>query len=367
LIEKDSLGNIQMREPLPIIVSDKNSLRILMLNTYPTFETKYLKNFLASRGHELIVRSQLTKNKYKFEYYNTDKPPVYRLTENVLTNLDILILDADAYLDLASSTQKVLKSAIEKYGLGVFIQPNETFFKLSQKQSFFKFDRDNINERLVDAKSKTTLQKYPYEFASSIDITTIYISPEIKIGASKYLGFGKVATTNILNTYQLVLDGKQDIYNSFWTLILDKVSKKAQVDSEWKAISIFPSVDEPFVFNLHTSIIKPVVNNQNESKISLLQDVNVSTKWKGIEYPRNVGWNELKIENDTTSLFTYYVYDSLQYASISDRNKIEANLRHFELKKNNVQKATRVKEITPFWFYILFLLGVGYLWLEPKL
>ena len=367
LIEKDSTGYIQSIEQLPITVSDKKPLRILMLNNFPTFETKYLKNFLATRGHELITRSQLTKDRYKFEYYNMDRTPIYGLTENVLTNFDVLIIDADYYMSLSLSTKNSLKNVIESQGLGVFIQPNDTYFKLTETQSFFKFLRDDKNEMIIEDDSKTILEKYPYDFESSISVMPINMNLNIKIGVSKFIGLGKVATTNVINTYQLLLDGKQDVYTGFWTDMLDEISKKQQIGTAWEAMSEFPIVDVPFEFNLRTEIPKPEVSNQNGSQIALLQDVFVPAKWQGIEYPINEGWNELKIKNDTTADFFYYVFDSTQRIALNDQLKIDANSRYFESKESKNSNRISFNAISPIWFYIIFLLGIGYLWLEPKL
>ena len=44
---QDSVGNILAEEPLPIKINTAQKLRILVLNDFPSFETRYLKNFLA--------------------------------------------------------------------------------------------------------------------------------------------------------------------------------------------------------------------------------------------------------------------------------------------------------------------------------
>ncbi|MBT8310829.1 MAG: hypothetical protein HKO72_12180, partial [Flavobacteriaceae bacterium] len=71
LLEKDSLDRVISRNPLPINVIATNALNILIVNSFPSFESKYLKNFLISLGHQITVRSQLSKGKYKYEYFNT--------------------------------------------------------------------------------------------------------------------------------------------------------------------------------------------------------------------------------------------------------------------------------------------------------
>ena len=90
LTVKDSIGTLINTNRLPIEIKEKRLLRVLILNNYPTFETKYLKNFLAEEGHEIVVRSQLTKGKFKFEYFNTGSTPVYQFTDEILKQFDLV-------------------------------------------------------------------------------------------------------------------------------------------------------------------------------------------------------------------------------------------------------------------------------------
>ena len=87
LIEKDSLNDIITKDPLPVIVEEQTQLKILIINRNPTFETKYLKNYLSENGHQVLVRSQLTKAKFKFEYFNMSQKPIIAFTQKILNHL----------------------------------------------------------------------------------------------------------------------------------------------------------------------------------------------------------------------------------------------------------------------------------------
>ncbi|WP_010232425.1 hypothetical protein, partial [Gillisia marina] len=56
LVEKDSLGTILSSNPIPLKITKKEALKILIINGFPTFETKYLKNFLAEMDHKVTVK-----------------------------------------------------------------------------------------------------------------------------------------------------------------------------------------------------------------------------------------------------------------------------------------------------------------------
>jgi len=81
LVEKDSLGEVLSKDILPVTIVDKTPLRILMLSAFPTFESKYLKNYLAETGHQVVVKNQLTTARYKYEYFNMTSRPVINITQ----------------------------------------------------------------------------------------------------------------------------------------------------------------------------------------------------------------------------------------------------------------------------------------------
>ncbi len=85
LVTTDTLDRILTADPIPIKVSKKQPISVLIVNNFPTFETKYLKNFLAAQGFEVLVRSQITSNTYKFENFNRSQGAIYGFTEQ---NLD---------------------------------------------------------------------------------------------------------------------------------------------------------------------------------------------------------------------------------------------------------------------------------------
>ena len=48
-------------EILPLHIEESKPLRILFLQSYPTFETQYLKNFLTAKGHQLVFAISFLK------------------------------------------------------------------------------------------------------------------------------------------------------------------------------------------------------------------------------------------------------------------------------------------------------------------
>lgn len=369
LVEKDRSNNILSEEPIPVQVLEGHPLKVLIVNAFPTFETKYLKNFLAEKGHQVVARTQLTKGKYKFEYFNGATNPVYRLSEQVYKNYDLLILDTESYLSLGSRARRSMKEYLEKYGTGVFVQPNDKTFSLASPQSPFLFT-SNYQEEIVLGESSTVLKKYPFEFQLDIRTHPIKID-STSVGAYVAIQKGKLGTSLLKNTYRLILNGQSELYGELWSQFVNDVSKRKDKPLQWTALTTTPRIDQPYNFKVRTGIEGIEVVTENGARIPLLQDLLLPSKWTGTHYPREVGWNVLKATNDSLEPHSYYVYSHDQYKSISKAKTVQANMREFDTKRTfssiNTETNSEIRPISTIWFYLIFLLCSGWLWLAPKL
>ena len=365
LSEKDSAGVVINSNPLPIEIKQKQPLRVLILNNFPTFETKYLKNFLSEEGHEVVVRSQLTKGKFKFEYFNTTSLPVYQFTDEILKQFDLVIVDADTYFSFGSTIKNRFEKNIRENGLGVFIQPSDFIFNRSASWSYFRFNRDDIKEVQI-LNSTIALEKYPYEFDEEFLVSPIIVGDGKTIAAYKQMALGRVATTTLLGSYQMLLNGSDQTYKSIWTNILDEIAKPKIVPVEWKAETQIPKVDEPFDFSLYTNQQEFAVIDEDSVRTPMLQKLMVSTHFTGTIYPKKTGWQHLSIDGDSTSQFSFFVYDSVDWKALSSTQNIVLNQKKFKTDVNKNKTVISNRPVSPLLFYILFLLGVGWLWLSPK-
>ncbi len=356
-------------EPLPIKVGEGETLKVLIINTFPTFETKYLKNFLTERGHEVLARTQLTQGKYKFEYFNGASNPIYGFTSKNLKDYDLLIIDTDSYTSLGRASKAAMEAAVESNGLGVFIQPNESMFRLGESRSIFKFDRDFTTE-ITFSESEQTLQKYPFTFQEEVRTQEVLVD-SVAVAAYVPLQMGKIGTTLLQNTYQLILDGNEQMYAHIWTQILNSFAREQQSAVEWASVTQYPRPDQPFEFELHTSLNDFTVITDEGATISLLQDDLMFNKWTGTQYPRKTGWNQLQVSIDSITPFSYFVYGQDELQSITRAEILKANYLKFgntnSFAASVATSKKELKPISPLWFYIVLLLCLGWLWLEPKL
>ena len=368
LVEKDSLGKVLSKAVLPLTIVEKTPLNILMLNGFPTFESKYLKNYLAETGHQVVVKNQLTTARYKYEYYNMTSKPVIDITQEKLENFDLLIIDTKSLKNLSNRQLNTLITAVRELGLGILIQPEVNYFSNNKLLSSFKFNPDKSKEAVLDARPKQNIKKYLFQFKPDFSVQSIHSSDSKIWSAYTRLGLGRIGTTVFRNTFELVLNGHTKTYQGFWSDIIEQISKRKTPSVQWSASHTLAYQNQPYEFEVRTTIPNPIVESSEGYSIPLKRDIHVKSLWRGQIYPRDIGWRQLYLSQDSTSEYKYYVTDNLQWTSMTNYNTVKANKTLFnDTSTPEIFPRTTLKSINPLWFFIIFMLCYGYLWLEPKL
>jgi len=368
LQERDALGQHIHKDPIPLVIEDRNLLKIAIINEFPTFETKYLKNYLAEKGHELLIRSQLTTARFKYEYFNTKQQSRFRFTKETLEDFDLLIIDIHSLRQLSRNRRNILENAIRENGLGVIIQSDIDVYTQRIPIASFNFSRRKQTTIKLEKWPKTGIGVYPFIFKESFSAIPIYSVDDQVLAAYERKGNGSIGVSVFQNTFELVLDGRPEIYQSIWTQLLERVSRKKQLGLIWQTSEVIAYPDEPFKFQLRTQNTNPVVHTEMGSPIPLQEDVAIDNFWKGITYSRDLGWKTLQLEQDTTSVLSYYVTDHTHWISVESQKTTKMNRRYFhdqQIKENQINKIP--KPINLLWFFLFFLGSMGWLWLEPKL
>ena len=369
LVERDSIGTLISKDVLPLRVREKSPLKILMLNGFPTFETKYLKNYLAESGHQVVVRNQLTTARFKYEYFNMTSEPGVEITQEKLAFFDLLIIDTKSLGGLSKRQLSTLKSVVSELGMGLFIQADDDFFSSRQSISSFPFNKEEGKEAFLATYSQQKLKKYPYQFGDDFSVQPIHHADGKIWSAYERLGSGRVGSTVFQNTFELILDGHTRMYQTFWSEIIETLSKRTPSAIQWNANSHLAYLNQPFEFALRTTYAQPIVESSEGYTIPLRRDVHVQSLWEGQVFPRTIGWKQQYLSQDSTEVFYYYVTDHSQWKSIVNFNTRRSNQVYFNDGSKVVRNtsSTGLKLVNPIWFFLIFMLCAGYLWLEPKL
>ncbi|MFS4417742.1 hypothetical protein [Maribacter sp. 2307ULW6-5] len=362
LVVRDSTGREQGSEPLPIQVRSPRKPRVLLLNGFPTFESKYLKNFLADKGHSLTVRNQLTTDRYRFEHYNAPPKNIYGLTQEGLKAFDLVVTDTDTYNDLSGSSRGALLAAVGEQGLGLFLLPTGALF--SGRPSFFHFSRAASEKVVLGEGGNSAVAKHPYRFAGPFPLQRLFLRKGQPLAGYVPLGKGKVGTTLLKNTYPLLLKGEAETYAQFWSEVLPKVAKGRESSVQMTLGNPWPRPGHPLPFEMASQEELPSIRSKSGAKIPLLQNVELGGRWQGRYYPKEKGWNQILARTDTLS---FYVHGPEAWKAAKAYHLLEANQKRF----NGNAPALSVPELEwhplpPFLFFVLLLLSLGTLWFFGK-
>ncbi|PTM07371.1 MAG: hypothetical protein DA407_10535 [Bacteroidetes bacterium] len=367
LVEKDSTDNVITSNPIGINVIPENTLRILIVNGFPTFETKYLKNFLAEIGSEVVVKSQVTTGKFKYEYFNVNTKPTVVFSEKNLQYFDLVIIDAQSFRNLGSVEKNNLETVVRNEGLGVIIQSISNFNNEVNYLANFSFQSNKNISTTLSKWPKTNISKTPFSLKSQFSLHPIHKTNDKILSAYKPLGNGRIGTSVFENTFQLILNGNTNVYQTLWSETVNALSKKQLTTVNWNADKNIIFKDEPVTFSVRSHINTPKVLNENNDLIPLINDIDNSSLWKGTNYPKKVGWQTHYLQQDSTQIFNYYVADTMHWKALQSFNTIKSNRKQFETTQTENKAYTTQQPISLVWLYVLFLLSIGYLWLEPKL
>jgi len=125
--------------------------------------------------------------------------------------------------------------------------------------------------------------------------------------------------------------------------------------------------DAPFHFEINTVEQNPLVYSMDGFLIPLARDIDLKQVWRGVTFPRKLGWNHFAMEHDSAAVYNFFVLDSTQWTSLVAFKNRNENKRYVNKQEKRAQKTTVLKPVQQWWFFILFLLAMSFLWLEPKL
>ncbi|MFN8333737.1 MAG: hypothetical protein U0U09_01340 [Cyclobacteriaceae bacterium] len=366
LAQTDSAGNI-IAEQFPLKVKSQQTLNILVLNEYPTAETRFLKNYLERQHHKLTLRNKITRDKYRTEFINTPDVNVNRLTENVLRNFDLVITDIQSLATLSGVEKKSLERSVNE-GLGLLTiidnpaPPQSVSDFLKIRLSRVKSDSASLilnKQRLKIPATAAAISSTQKITAIDTDVTNRALSGYLQHGVGK-IGFQLLTTT-----FSLQLSGREEEYATIWSNVITTLARKERRAYDLEFLSPFPyHIDEPVAFRIIAAGDKPLVTFDS-ADVPLFEDAMIGHVWYGKIWASCAGWNTLAVRQDSTQ-HIFFVGQEGEWKSIRTYNQ-QKSLQRIASKTNSPASITVAQPLPRLIFFVLFLLAAGFLWLAPKL
>jgi hypothetical protein len=326
-------------ETLAIFVHEQKKHRIAMFSTYPTFEMRQLKEFLADFPHEVLVRNQISRDRFSYEYLNTSQSTTIRPDAGFFGTLDVLFIDQNSLEGFNSSQLVALENAV-RAGMGLLIFPEN--------------GRAGIGSMSLPLERVADRDSSGYQFVPKVTTEIIQST-----AAFKWIGKGKVAVSLGSSSYTLMLQGETSAYNNYWASVMNRISRGPE--EPYRIQKWPPVVHEPVVLQISSEVVPETM--WDATPLPPVQDEYVPINWTVTVWPADTGWHEFILNKDTTHIFVYSDkhYEALRYSQ--QRNEMLS----FDSQEDTNRTAVSEKRISPIWFYMLILLGLCFLWLERKM
>ncbi|MCY1531231.1 hypothetical protein D9M68_664510 [compost metagenome] len=90
-------------------------------------------------------------------------------------------------------------------------------------------------------------------------------------------------------------------------------------------------------------------------------------EWDATFWPSKSGWQAFKLADET---IPFYVYEPSDWQSLKQSELLAVNEQFKQAKQldnSKLEESTYRREISKWWFFMLFLLSASFLWFEQRI
>ncbi|MGI4761991.1 MAG: hypothetical protein ACRYF0_14885 [Janthinobacterium lividum] len=372
-------GQPTVAEPLPLELAPATLPPVLLLAAVPGFEFKFLKNSLAAAGRAVALRTTVSRGLVQTEFLNQPAQPLDHLTPGLLARYAVVVADAATLASLPAGESQTLRAAVQQGRLGLVLLAEAAALPAAAPAR-----ADFVVQALPTAGAVAQPLAWPDAPAPVRALLPARLRPSgalqplitgpggAVVAASRRVGLGATVVSVVPETFRWALQGQAAAYTSFWSQLLTAATPPPAPAATWLALSRWPRPQQPLTLRLvgarpaSLPTVQPLAGGPTVA-LALAQDTRLP-EWSTAEYwPTAAGWHQVRGPGRT--VHSFYVYDSAAWRG----PELLARQQALRQRATLAQPGPALAPITvpqPWpagWFFGLFLLAAGFLWLEEKL
>ncbi|TGE05433.1 hypothetical protein [Hymenobacter fodinae] len=366
-------------EPLPLTVVAAHPLRILLLAASPSFEFRFLKEYLARQGHSVALRVGLSRGLTQTEFLNQPAAEIGRLTPALLSRTDVVLTDATSLTALSGAETGVLQAALRngQSGLLLLADPAALLPRALPARPDFVLELQPTKS----AQEPQELYWAEISPAKAVVPATLRPAPALRalvttqrrqlVAASRRIGLGQVVVATISETFPWMLQGRPAVYGAYWSHLLSAVAPAVAPGPTILPQDAWPRPNAPLTLRTTGLPLTPITVRAptgQSARVALQQDARVPEWAEGTYWPSTSGWHQAT-SGSTTAWF--YVFGSQEWRGPEMQLRQQAAAQWQAQTQARIRPAvaatTSSQPWSRWWGFGLFLLGAGLLWLEEKL
>ncbi|MFD1469783.1 hypothetical protein ACFQ48_16260 [Hymenobacter caeli] len=370
-------GQPARAEPVPLEVAAAPHPPVLLLSAAPAFEFKFLKNHLAGQPRAVAVRTGVSRGLVQTEFLNQPAQALDRLTPALLARYAVVVADAGTLAGLPGAEGQALRGALQAGRLGLVVLADAAPLPAATpgRAAFAVVPRPAAAtpQPLAWADAPSAVRApLPAALRPSAALQPLVRGPGAALVAARCrFGLGAVVVSVVPETFRWALAGQDAAYASFWSRLLAAATPPAPAAATWRVATAWPRAHNPAALQLAAGAFPaapPAVRalaGGPAVALPLRQDPRLPEWSTAVFWPAAAGWHQVRGPGKTD--FSFYVFGPDDWPGPEAAQRRLAAAQHASATAPPTAPS-EVREPWPAgWFFGLFLLAAGYLWLEEKL
>lgn len=288
-------------ETVGVAVVDRAPPRILVLDRSPSFESRYLEDWMRDAGGALAIRTEVSRGRFRTRYLNSSAADLNRLSGPALRSFDVVVLGTRTLAALQPSERAALEAGVRDGALGVVVRAEAPEAPGSGLLEGFSLAPSGGIDRIArvawagDSSGRRAVGLAPLTLQG--DAATRVLAADSAgnpVAAWRRAGAGAVAVTLVATPSRWRLAGESERFAAYWSLLLGAVSRPPAAGWETTGPAM---VDRPLRlvrFGPDTAPAAMVeAPDGRRDSVFLSQDLIVPSRWDGSYWPRMAGWHRL--------------------------------------------------------------------------
>jgi hypothetical protein len=375
-------GRVVATEPVPVEITTTALPPVLLLAAVPSFEFKFLKNNLAAQGRAVGLRSTVSKGLVQTEFLNQPAQPLDHLTPTLLSRYAVVVADAATLAALPPSESQTLREATRTGHLGLVVLADVAPLPTAAPA---RADFSVVAQPTTGSAATPQLLTWPGAPAGLRASLPAHLRPTSTlkplvsgpnatlVAASRRFGLGTVVVSVVPATFRWALQGQEVGYGSFWNQLLVAATPPPALAATWQLASRWPRPQYPLSLRLNGALppaaelptVRPLAGGA-AVQLALAQDLRLP-EWSTAQYwPHATGWHQ--VQGPGRTAYNFFVFDSAAWLGPELAERQQALAQRTAASELGGSATGSVQQ--PWaagWFFGLFLLAAGFLWLEEKL
>lgn len=375
--------------------------RVLVLEAAPRFDSASLRRWYAAAGGTMVIRTQTGKDLFRYAGSRESVQPFGAVDPALLKGFDLVFADWQAVAALNEPEAAALAAAIREAGLGLLVQVDDAV-QPAAVSSTPTAARPLLPWTLVaapavaspeprQARLRWNGQTAVSEIPLPIGSFNVNLAPDERplvddrqgqpLVTSTYAGRGQLALSLVNDTSRLLRENESAVFAAYWSFLFTRLSRPHTDGAGRWALD---AGERGPVFVNHPLALRwsgPVNKRPETVRVSQLpsgettslamaQNASSLGTWHGTFWPRAAGWYRVATA-ETDGTLDFYVHPTMAWPEWQAVARHYATARfvaetHAAFAPPVVPAARMVQDLAYAWFS-LFVLAVGFLWIEHRL